>query len=232
MWSRTLRTLAAVLVPAACLPVDRVDLPEMVEIDDFEDGDILAEQQSGFGGWWGVTWSDPPTPQPEADSGIASPGFASDKSFFVAFRVERFPKVDFAGVTLGVNAVGTRDLTGFRSLSFTAKFEPADPPPPTGTRLLCELSCPTAFAGFPDSALPFISYYNQGNAKYGFELTGDWSSYTLQLTGFEEPVWQGSAVEPETCLGLVEELQFVVVPDLLDGEAAVGKLFVDDVYLG
>ena len=230
MCSSRWSTLAALLLPAACFPVEQVDLPQSVKIDDFEDGDNLAPFESGFAWWWGSTWATGPMKQPIPTYGTSSPGYESDAAFFVIFRLERFPAADYTEAVLGVDADGTRDVRSFRSLSFVAKFEPGDPPPPKGTRLECEFSCEAAFAEFPD-ATPVVMYYNRGNSKYGFELTGDWSSYTLQLADFEEPWWQGSAVQVETCLGLVHTLRFVIRPDLRAGEAAEGTLLIDDIYL-
>lgn len=229
MYSRWLPVLLASCALVACFDTRDVDLTHSVEVDDFEDGDQWADPSSGFGPWYCSAWYGDKNVNQECPAG--SPGFDSEAAGFLTYRLERLEKFASTGALLGVASKPAQNLKPFRSLHFSAKLREPEPRPPDVTRLDVELTCPGALADLPATQLPVITYYNRENDKFGLELTGDWNTYTLPLAHFEEPWWQGSALDPKKCIEQVEALQFVIAPDLSSRESAAGTLWIDDVSL-
>ena len=229
MCNRWLPMFGVSFALVACFNTETVDSTHDVEVDDFEDRDQWADPGSGFGPWYcGVWYGDQETSQ---ECPVGSPGFESDAAGFLTFRLDRLPKLASTGVLLGVVSEPAQSLKSFRNLRFAAKLREPDPRPPEVTRLDIELVCPGALADLPAAGLPVVTYYNRENDKFGLQLTDEWNTYTLPLTHFEEPWWQGSALDPQKCLDQVEALQFVIAPDLSSRESAAGTLWIDDVSL-
>ena len=63
MCSRRLLALGASLISAACFDIEQVDVLDAVRIDDFEDGDQVASNGSGFSDWYCFAYSAPEAPE-------------------------------------------------------------------------------------------------------------------------------------------------------------------------
>lgn len=233
MWTSGRLVLGASLCFSACLPVETVELPAAILVDDFEDGDEVADPLSGFADWASWSHSSGPMPpeQKRFDPEVRAPGMESEAAQSLPFFLEEFAFHDYPEAALGVFTETPRDLSLFRRLRFSAKLEAAEPPPPPGTLLEVRLECRPVFAEIAPDAVPVISYYDQPNRREGVELTSGWTTYSIPLNKFEEPSWQGTAIQFEDCLQQVNGLHFVLRLDLPNLEAAAGTLWIDDVYL-
>lgn len=233
MWTSGRFVLGPSLCLSACLPVETVELPAAIRVDDFEDGDEIADPLSGFVDWRSWSHSSGPMPpeQKRFDPEVRAPGMESEAAQSLPFFLEEFAYHDYPEAALGVFTETPRDLSLFRRLRFSAKLEAAEPPPPSRTFLEVRLECQPVFAEISPDAVPVISYYDQPNQHEGVELTQGWTTYSIRVDKFEGPWWQGTAIRPEDCVRQVNGLQFVVRLDLPNLEAAAGTLWIDDVYL-
>jgi hypothetical protein len=232
MRNRHYATLAAVcFFSTACFEVEQVDVTRRVKVDDFEDGDGLASNESGFGPWWCYSYSTGEGEQPSASCG-PSAGFESTVAESLTFSLREMDDADYPGASLLVSAaVGTRDLSSFRNLRFAAKFEPGEAAPPDGTRLLSELTCSTAEAQL-DEGDPNLSIVYHGEPIEGVELPSDWVSYAIPFAAFRQNQYQTPLSNHDSCITVVDSIVFRIEPSLMqDGQAAAGTLTIDDVYL-
>jgi len=231
MCSRGLLVLGVSFASLACFDVEVVDSTHTVKIDDFEDRDQRADPESGFDAWYCHAWYDEEEVEEPCPAGAPGSGYRSEAAGVRTYDLRQLDNRATTGVLLGVSREQALSLRPFRVVRFSARLEEPAPRPPVATRVAIELVCPGALVGLPATKFPIIQYNNRENDLFGLELSRYWQTYRLPLAHFEEPWWQGSALDPERCIEQVEALQFVIAPDLTIQESAAGKLFVDDVYL-
>jgi hypothetical protein len=231
------------LIATACFDTEQIAIASRVSVDDFEDGDELANAKSGFGLWWCGTYpaskGQEETENFGGATGVAqgsacelSPGFESAYAESTTFVLHEMPGARPTGAILGVSAIApTRDLSSFERISFRAKFDPGEPAPPDEARLLCELFCSSAGAEQDDMDSD-VSVVYHGEIDEGVKLPGDWSTYSLPLAAFRQPFWQGQLYDEASCFSLVDSIRFRLDLKLaMVGQAAAGTLTIDDVEL-
>jgi hypothetical protein len=214
------------LLATACFDTQEVEIATRVSVDDFEDGDELANDASGFGPWWCDAY-----PAGDGHEAAArcelSAGFESTFAESLTFSLQETSGATPVGAILGVSPVApTRDLRSFKRIGFKAKLDPGEPAPPPQARLICELGCASADAALDDVDTDVTV------ASDGVEVSDDWSTYSLSLGAFRQPFWQGQLIDEASCFSLVDSIRFRLDSQLtVEGEAAVGTLAIDDVYL-
>jgi hypothetical protein len=226
MSSRALVALGLALTSAGCFDVEQAQVPAVVMVDNFEDGDRTASPESGFGNWDCFLNAEPSGQAPEPSCQLTG-GFASRFADSMTFSLAAVPSVDLWGAVLATSAVGTVTLRPFRVLGFQAMLSSADPVSAEAARLSIQFSCPGAV---PGASVVTVRYFSPEGIE-GVPLTPEWSSYRLLFADFAEPWWEGALVDdPAVCLENVRAMEFMVEPRLGNGLAPAGTLVIDDVY--
>jgi hypothetical protein len=216
----------------ACFEVRQIAVeggPPALEIDDFEDGDDVPSS-SAF-----KTWRCETTPGPPRVSCSAqAPGFESGLAEVIRFEIEDPANgaIDYPAVMLQAPArLGTLDLGSYERLAFSAKLErlpryrvESDPAGEdlADVSLFVQLLC---HGVAPPGALPYGSWIES------FILVRpEWSSTSIALVELVRPSYVANFAWRD-CIASVEGLQFVLAPDLRDGQAMAGTLSIDQVLL-
>jgi len=227
---------AAALLATACFDVERVDVTNTTRarllIDDFEDGDNVPTSNL-FAPTSCYTFSQDPTLQSLPPCGIAA-GYESTFGYMLPFSLQAPPIETSDGIGVGLStpsAVGTVDISSYKSIHFDAKMDLGSPTPPVATVFQVGIAC--------DSV-----HHPQGTVKGGFQVTydfavadefplsGEWKSITIKLAQFTQPGWQVVRMFDKTeCLRVVDSLFFDVQSPLVSGQSAAGILTIDNVWL-
>jgi hypothetical protein len=220
--------LPVVLGAAGCFDVHSFD-PGPHIIDDFEDGDLYPADPS-FGPWYAYSFN--PTTNRNYSFGL-DPGYKSNYSLYLEFTINDAldGAPDYGGAGLATSAtVAPQDLSGFSDLVFNAKLESQDPALPSSTVVYVVLGCKTALTDAvtqpdPDDIIVVQTWTYAGG--------GDWQATKLATSGFGNADWKNIHIVggPAACLERVDSIQFQVNPNLLDGQSAMGRLNIDQVYL-
>jgi hypothetical protein len=105
-----------------------------------------------------------------------------------------------------------QDWSSFRALSFEAQFIPAETSERTGRAFDVAIGC--------DNLLPG-SFVSVGR---GFEVSPEWSSYTLSLSSFEPPDYPIGFSDVQRCIAHAQGLIFA--PDVKLGEVGAGTFHI------
>lgn len=227
------------LTTGACIDLSKVD-PGPRFIDNFEDGGTPTWNR--FGPWTcddftGAGGPDAGTDdaggadagRPGPDAAIAStcrlaiesPGSDDKHALESIFTLDAPPNGtrQSPGSEIVTHTIdGTVDLTGFSQLVFSAILESAplpSSPLPAGTKLRAGLGCSTFESD------PLASQY------VDYTLNAGWTEFRLSLSGFN----LNNTPHNQSCLALVDSVQFAVLPGLAGGASIGGTLHIDNISL-
>jgi hypothetical protein len=213
--------LPTVLGAVGCFDVHNVGGPWV--IDDFENGD-LKPADPNFGPWGCSSFNESTTTN--CSYGL-DPGDASAHALFLDFTVDDPPDgvVQEGGALLQTGAGKPEDFSRFNQMVLSAKLVSGNPPLPSTTEVYVELGCTSAQA--EDGTRPGNLYVVQSVA-----YTDDWQTFTLSMANFGSPAFDPTHLlgGPTACLERVDDIYFAVEPLVPDGQSAMGRLDVDDIY--
>ena len=225
---------AAALLATACFDVERVDVTNTTRarllIDDFEDGDNVPTSTM-FGPLSCGAFSQEQLPQPICD--IAA-GFESNFGYLLNFSLQAPPIEMSDGIGVGLSiasAVGTVDISSYKSIHLDAKMDLGSPPLPVATLFQIGIACSSV--RHPQGTVKggFMVTYDFAVADE-FPLSGEWKSITIELAQFKQPGWQVVRMfDKNECTKLVDALFFNVQSPLVSGQSAAGTLTIDNVWL-
>jgi hypothetical protein len=219
-----LGSLLSTLLIGACFDVQQVDVdstaPQLLEIDDFEDGDQRPSNPT-FSTWLCGTYPGPPRISCDASARGHGGGLAQEARFQLQDPADGM--VDHPGMFLQTtHTVGTLDLSAFERIAFSAKLESDAPSLPGASRLYVRLRCD----GVGTSGAQPEGYWLETSVQ----VETDWSSFTLALTEFVRPNYVLSFSRQE-CVAALESLGFDLHPELPEGGSIVGTLTLDQISL-
>jgi hypothetical protein len=185
-------------------------------IDDFRDGDQLPVSPL-FAPWVCGTW--PATSSVECDRS-SSPDGDWAQSLHMSLQDPPDGILDYpSGFQEARLLVGTLDLSGYESVTLNAKFEPGDPAPPLPVELTLRVWCDALSTQLDGTWL-----------QHTVGLGPNWQALIIPLAELRRPQYLSSFGRQE-CLRGVDAFWFQVMPALVDGQAALGTLSVDQVGL-
>jgi hypothetical protein len=218
-----LAALAAALPGAAgCFDVRSVD-PGPLVIDDFDDGD-LQPADPAFPPWTCFTFN---PMRSDGYSCALDAGYHSDHSLVLEATIDDPPDgiQQYGGGGLATFGDAPQDLSHFRELVFAVELESGDPPLPSSTQLQIQLGCSTALAD--DNTM-----HNDLAVIQLADYDSTWQTKTLAMANFGTPFYLPTHIAggPTACLRRIDSIQFVVQPQLPDGQSTSFTLHVDDIY--
>jgi hypothetical protein len=212
----------AILGTGGCFGVHNVSQGPWV-IDDFEDGDLRPADRN-LGAWTCYTYE--PSNQ-DCRVGLG-PGDQSDYSLVVDFTIVDPPDgaSQQGGAEVQTETPATAEsLLRFGEMVFGAKLVSGTPALPSITAVYVQLGCSTA--QLENGETPGNAYVLQE-----FTITADWQPFSLPVSNFASPYFDSNHLQggPAACLERVDSVMFSVDPQLGDGQMAMGRLSVDDIY--
>ncbi len=205
-------------------------LPALL-IDDFEDGNRVPSDLQ-FGPWRCATWGASPSPK----CGSSTPGYLTEHGFYVDFVLTDAPngKLDYPGVSLTTLTVSEFDASPYHSLVFSVSLAPHAQPLVQPVIVLVELRC----GGISDKVAAASDILAIGLGAELKEPTGDWHTFSLDLSRFVQFAWakEQLAIDRNLCIQRVDGIEFTyqlayAVGDAsVDGESVAATMTIDKVY--
>jgi hypothetical protein len=215
----TVAILPALLGTVGCFDVHSVDQGPWV-IDDFEDGD-MKPADSNFGIWNCQTFN----PANQIYSCGLDLGDQSAHSLFLdSTIVEPADGMEEGGALVQTVAARPEDFSRFYEMTFSLKVASGNPLPP-GAQVNVALGCSTV--QLEDGTVP--GYIN---LQQSIAFSNDWKPFPLAMANFGFPTFEDVKVVggSAACLERVDDIAFVLSPELPDGQSATSRLNVDDIY--
>jgi hypothetical protein len=198
-------------------------------IDDFEDGDTLPKATPLFTQWNCFTFN-PYIGQDPAQSvncGLETPGDASGYALFAAFTLHDPPDsiLQYGGAALATETYPMVDFNGYHNLVFSLRVDRGNLPPAAFAHVV--LDCNSVIAESPKKPGENFAVDQQ------IVATDTWSTFKLELSKFTQPLWQLNrfASGIQTCLAVIDGVNFQVDGQLADGQSAYGVIHIDYIYL-
>jgi hypothetical protein len=237
LWSAVVAAGArgiGVLLPAlalqGCFDVHQFDPGNgRFVIDDFEDGDTLPKATPLFKQWTCFTFN-PNIGQDPAQSvncGLETPGDASGYALFASFTLHDPPdsNLQYPGAALATSTYPMVDFNGYHNLVFSLRVDRGNLPSAAFAHVV--LDCNSVIAESPKKPGENFAVDQQ------IVATDTWKTFTLELSKFTQPLWQLNrfASGIQTCLAVIDDVNFQVSGQLADGQSAYGVIHIDDIYL-
>jgi hypothetical protein len=222
---RYVAVVAVAFVASSCFDAHQVD-PGSLDIDNFDNGPFPTD--STFQPWQCLSFDQDSYEDLHCAYDQATNDGSKD-ALSLEFKVTDQPnyRPDQGGVSLVTRAARGlyRDFTAFTTLSFEARVEsssvlyPGTAQLPGDAQLFVRLGCSTTQPG----AVVLQEAENSPDP--------DWRPINLRLANFAPPPKATLVDGLAGCLGGIDEIDFIVEANLIDGKSAAGTLKIDHVYL-